>query len=543
MIASIPDEVSRINKQDHLIEKLATANVPVASGMEQNGRTNLDNTSGFIAPPSGPVTVSGEGGLGLPPSKFLNFEIDEYMCTKVHGPKEEPVGHFKSEREEGELSPNGDFEEDNFAVYGEAALEGVIEGKDGSTSRQYQSRHGEEVCGEAGGRNDLDDEGEESLHRSSEDSDHALENGDVSGSESADGDDFTREEQGGDQEHNNKAESEGEADGVADGNDVEGDSSLLPTSEHLILTAKPLAKYVMPVLQEKEHYRVFYGNDSFYVLFRLHQKLYERIRSAKVNSSSDERKWGTSNDTSSTEQYGRFLNSLYDFLDGSSDNTKFEDDCRAIVGTQSYVLFTIDKLIYKLVKHLQAVADDEMDNKLLQLYAHEKSRKPGRFIDTVYHDNARILLHDDNIYRIECSPAPTQLSIQLMDYGRDKPEVTAVSIDPKFSAYLHNDFLAVVPDQNKKSGIFLNRNKRKYAVSDEFASQPMDGLNVFNGLECKIACSSSKVSYVLDTEDFLIRTRSRRRTLHHDNSFHEKTNSSEKCSSRAQRYQKLFTIT
>lgn len=128
----------------------------------------------------------------------------------------------------------------------------------------------------------------------------------------------------------------------------------------------------------------------------------------------------------------RFMNALYNLLDGSSDNTKFEDDCRAIIGTQSYVLFTLDKLLYKLVKHvrclfnsfsfplpfsllliiwykllfflfqLQAVATDEMDNKLLQLYAYEKSRKPGRFIDVVYHENARVLLHDENIYRIEC---------------------------------------------------------------------------------------------------------------------------------------------
>lgn len=39
-------------------------------------------------------------------------------------------------------------------------------------------------------------------------------------------------------------------------------------------------------------------------------------------------------------------------IDGSSDNTKFEDDCRAIIGTQSYVLFTLDKLIYKVVKQV-----------------------------------------------------------------------------------------------------------------------------------------------------------------------------------------------
>lgn len=48
----------------------------------------------------------------------------------------------------------------------------------------------------------------------------------------------------------------------------------------------------------------------------------------------------------------RFMNALYNLLDGSADNAKFEDECRAIIGNQSYVLFTLDKLIYKLVKQV-----------------------------------------------------------------------------------------------------------------------------------------------------------------------------------------------
>jgi len=55
------------------------------------------------------------------------------------------------------------------------------------------------------------------------------------------------------------------------------------------------------------------------------------------------------------------------------------------------------------------------------------------------------------------SSAPTRLSIQLMDFGHDKPEVTAVSMDPNFASYLHNDFLSVVPDKKEKPGIFLKR--------------------------------------------------------------------------------------
>jgi paired amphipathic helix protein Sin3a len=207
------------------------------------------------------------------------------------------------------------------------------------------------------------------------------------------------------------------------------------------------------------------------------------------------------------------MSALYNLLDGSSDNTKFEDDCRSIIGTQSYVLFTLDKLIYKVVKQLQAIASDEMDNKLLQLYVYEKSRSPGRFFDLVYHENARVLLHDESIYRFERRSTPTRLSMQLMDYGHEKPEVTAVSIDPNFSSYLYDDYLSSISDTKLSDDVFLERNKRKHGSNEDIQAslEAMDGFMVANGLEHKISCKSSKASYVLDTEDFLFRLRKRRR--------------------------------
>ncbi|PNY06005.1 paired amphipathic helix protein SIN3 4-like [Trifolium pratense] len=507
IIAFTPTELSGVNMQDLSGERLVNANVAPASGVElSNGSTKIDNASGLAATPSRNGNVSVVGGLELPsseggdsarPGTSTNGAIAG--GTEVSRDLEESNRQFKSEREEGE-----EARRENYA--------------------------------------DADDEGEESPQRSSEDSENASENVDVSGSESADGEEGSQEEHE-DGEHDDKAESEGEAEGMADAHDIEGDGTPLPFSERFLLNVKPLAKHVPPVFHVKDRNSpVFYGNDSFYVLIRLHQTLYERIHSAKANSTSTERKWRASNDTNSTDQYDRFMNSLYSLLDGSSDNTKFEDDCRAIIGTQSYLLFTLDKLIYKLVKQLQAIASDEMDNKLLQLYAYEKSRKHEKFVDIVYHENARILLHDENIYRIEYSPKPKTLSIQLMDCGNDKHEVTAVSMDPEFSAYLNNDFLIIVPDENY-SGIFLKRNKRGYSCSDEFSCEVMEGLQVINGLECKIACDSSKVSYVLDTEDFLFRTRSRRKALHLKSSCHEQEKSSNIRSKRVARFRKLLSLT
>ncbi|KNA15721.1 hypothetical protein SOVF_095600 isoform A [Spinacia oleracea] len=516
-----------LGKQTTSNERLTASNPSLPSGVEQFHGRNIENPSGHnttqlrvgnAADNSGIELRSNGGNIpsleavdSTRPVAASNGVIT--AATKEIRYCEESNGHAKVEREEGELSPNGDFEEDNFAVFGDASTEPANKPNDGASSAPHRS-------GPRGARRendvDADDEGEESAHRSSEDSENASENGDVSHSESGEGEDCSpeNEEDGEHDENDNKVESEGEAEGMADAQD--GDGISLPLSERYLQTVKPLAKYVPASLNEiRKSSRIFYGNDSFYVLFRLHQTLYERIQSAKINSTTADRKWKSSHETVPSDLYSRFMNALYSLVDGTSDNTKFEDDCRAIVGTQSYLLFTLDKLIYKLVKQLQILATEELDNKLLQLYAYESSRKSDRFLDVVYHENARVLLHDENIYRIECSSSPTQLSIQLMEKGLEKPEVTAVSMEPNFSAYLQNEFLSVVPDKKEKPGIFLKRNKYQQMSGDEpsSGSKAMEGVQVVNGLECKIACNSSKVSYVLDTEDFLYRKIRNRRTL------------------------------
>ncbi|KAI8000422.1 Paired amphipathic helix protein Sin3-like 4 [Camellia lanceoleosa] len=63
--------------------------------------------------------------------------IDEILasleggCTRPVSSSNEVIGHFKIEREEGELSSNGDFE-DNFAAYGDSEVEAACKSKDNS---------------------------------------------------------------------------------------------------------------------------------------------------------------------------------------------------------------------------------------------------------------------------------------------------------------------------------------------------------------------------------------------------------------------------
>ncbi|VFQ66742.1 unnamed protein product [Cuscuta campestris] len=516
------------------------AHLSAAARKETHGKFGRENTCALQMGPS-LISLCGtavHSGLEIRTSKEAK-ELRFTKAVQVDCPALNSEELLKFEREEGELSPNDDFDV-NIEASNDLEVALVQTTKETTTNKQYQTGDRKESCGRvARGENDADGEGDESTQRTSEDTGNASEHGDVSGSESADGEGSHDED--GDHNENDKAENEAEVDGIDYVHDTEDGISLPLLVSGIQTTAKPLNTLVPLALHDKDGLRIFYGNDSFYMLFRLHQTLYERMHKAKLLSSSVENRWRGSNAANPTDIYARFMTALRNLLDGSSDNAKFEDDCRAIIGAQSYLLFTLDKLIYKLVKLLQTIATDEMENKLLQLYMYEQSRKSGLLFDVVYHENVRVFIHDENIYRIQCSSAPTQLSIQLMDYGLDKPEAAGVVVDPILAAYLSNDLLACATEQKQIRGVFLKRNKRKYASMNEtYAThKAMEGLQIKNSLECKIACKSLKVSYVLNTEDFMRRVSKRRRILHQSLSSHGHTNSLN-ASYRVQRFRSLL---
>ncbi|KAL2543109.1 Paired amphipathic helix protein Sin3-like 4 [Abeliophyllum distichum] len=435
-----------------------------------------DNASGLCATPSRLDNVNAENGIEMRPNKEsqdgfrtqLTSSSVGILLEEVKAQKchEESVFPFNCEPEACEVSPDGDLK----------------------------------TCEEAGGENDGDGDGEGDAKDCSPEPD-------------------------------DKAESEGEAEGTMDALETEGDGVAMPFSERFQQSCQPLAVYIPPQLcGEQKNSQIFYGNDSFHVLFRLHQKLYERLQKAKLHASSAENKWKVSSDMNTTDSYTRLMNAIYSLLNGSFDNVKFEDECRAIIGTQSYLLFTLDKLIYKLVKQLQTIATDEMDNMLLQLHAYERSRKPENFYAAVYCKNARFLLCDSNLYQIEREPSPLRLSIQLMHNQHDYPEPEPLSVYPNFEAYMRNEFFRVVPKRNVKPDIYLKRNKRKYACGDE-------GLVFFNGLEHKINCNTYKMAYVLDTEDFMFRKRRKMKPVYQNGSCNGASNGS---SSRVKRIPKLL---
>lgn len=332
---------------------------------------------------------------------------------------------------------------------------------------------------------------------------------------------------------------------------------------------------------------VFFGNDNLYVLFRLHQLLYDRLYTAK-NSGKD-KKWkpfSTQNDEDDIEEeqetvndttaddgqetkgavkktnsvkkmkpYDKFLDLLFDFLGQNVDSVTYEDTCRSLLGTNSYLLFTLDKVIQRLIKHTHnMIQSDDCANKLRQLYAYERKRVAStsnlssneksviaRMQGEVYYANALIVMPEESCYRISVKDLSgdsdvykRQLDLQLIESTNlNKEDFISGVMDYGFEQYL-NFYLAEDnwKSWKNKSNKELRENGLMFLLPtnvyrDKSVFDPedhdvfltslvkrnsrncdiMNNIFVNNGLQIKINCNTSKMSYVLETEDIFYRSK------------------------------------
>mmetsp|Transcript_2091 Transcript_2091/g.7479 ORF Transcript_2091/g.7479 Transcript_2091/m.7479 type:complete len:1018 (-) Transcript_2091:188-3241(-) len=287
-----------------------------------------------------------------------------------------------------------------------------------------------------------------------------------------------------------------------DGKDKDGKAGAEKIAKNL---CTPIAPFFSDenVAAKAKSANCLYAHDNFYLFMRLHQTLYSRLLTGKDAAKSStwqpkeyEDAPGPHPDVS---VYNAFMDLLKGLCDQSIDISKYEDQCRAMLGSASYNLFTLDKLLYKVVKQLQALSSDDVASKLMALHEYEEARREY-FVDAVYHANACVVLNEEQCYRLEFDTETKKLSIQLMDDVLDKNDLLSGSLDLNFQDYL-TAFLHSQAERGEKCRVFLQRNFRK-ADSEEVAYAKSA---IKNGLECKLAASSFKLSYVLDTEDVLYR--------------------------------------
>ena len=223
------------------------------------------------------------------------------------------------------------------------------------------------------------------------------------------------------------------------------------------------------------HHMLFLGNDSFYLLFRFLQILYDRLNEAwqfseefppihntplvevdpklpvtelpaplttsngitnpaavKAEPNAEISAEGEmsepqpiiyveqSSPVDSRTRYQNFLRFTEQLILGQLDQPTFEENCRHEFGISCFPLFTIDKLLLLLAKQIHTVNSDDTSEKLAGLYHYEVSRNMGGFTDAVYLSNCREVLSNDKhayVFTYDWSSDSQILGITEVDLG------------------------------------------------------------------------------------------------------------------------------
>lgn len=145
--------------------------------------------------------------------------------------------------------------------------------------------------------------------------------------------------------------------------------------------------------------KIIYTNQTMATMLRLHQMLHGRMIEARKMANDDMNETGPSRENQLLEPetprdddgvpvsprldpnarrpggdpFQAFISILLAMLRGNVDVTKFEDECRALLGTSSYKLFTLDKLIPRLIKETNNLVTSENWQKIKAAYDRSNS--------------------------------------------------------------------------------------------------------------------------------------------------------------------------
>ncbi|KAI5481648.1 paired amphipathic helix protein Sin3a [Pseudohyphozyma bogoriensis] len=268
----------------------------------------------------------------------------------------------------------------------------------------------------------------------------------------------------------------------------------------------------------------FFANSTFYCLVRTIHTLYHRLLAfKKLTLKLVEEKYqrlstigvelglsgqvpGVDTGENPAEHYYEHMLDLAEKLfDGDIDQQNYEEQLRYMGGIHVYPLFTVDKLVSTVIKHIHTVNGDHKCQDLVTLLEKDRAREyttPRQQI--AYRMEAEATLsNDESLYRIEWIAQDKILTIQLL--GKED-----LTLDDSYGSEekMHSSWVASFALTSSTEGVgaqvkapLLKRNRMLAAAEDpqEFDLTP--------GLEAKVSDDSYQLLFVANTEDFLHRRR------------------------------------
>lgn len=178
---------------------------------------------------------------------------------------------------------------------------------------------------------------------------------------------------------------------------------------------------------QDEAYTLFFANNNWYLFFRLHAILCDRLRTMYERSqliATEEEKYKQNrreniaqalrlkpkSEVAVEDYYPTFLDMLKNVLDGNMDSNTFEDQMREMFGIHAYISFTLDKVVSNAVRQLQNCVTERTALECVELFHHEQKkgaaggycRSANKAFNTEmqYQHKAEEILHEENCFKI-----------------------------------------------------------------------------------------------------------------------------------------------
>ncbi|KAG0335816.1 Transcriptional regulatory protein sin3 [Podila humilis] len=268
----------------------------------------------------------------------------------------------------------------------------------------------------------------------------------------------------------------------------------------------------------------FFGNTTYYCFFRLYQLIYSRLETIKITANelsrnASDRKianpaaadLGLQDNRADVEAdlkngtgnyYAKLLALLGKLFDNEIDQLTFEESSRYIFATKAYIVFSLDKVILALIKHVHTIVTDQRCNELIAMFVKDRHHeKNSRRQQIIYRMQADAVVGDENLYKMEYAKDEQTMSVQLLsknDYTLD----TAISSEEKWGYYIDSYVLLTPTEGVLTSGFptFLKRN-----LPSHIPEEPPQDIITRSGLEVKICINTYKIFFVNSTEDYFRR--------------------------------------
>ncbi|KAF5095146.1 hypothetical protein D0Z03_001903 [Geotrichum reessii] len=275
--------------------------------------------------------------------------------------------------------------------------------------------------------------------------------------------------------------------------------------------------------QRPRHTFNLFANSTVYVFFRLINILYERLKEVKSYEAIvskeiagnrgvqfakdlelyDKRLEEMGLEFDKDDCYGQLLKLIEKLIEGDLEHQWYEESIRQAYRNRAYKLYTVDKVLQAIVKHLHTIVSDAKSSDVLVLFERDRLQLMSNVKEQILYRMRvnSVLGLDENMFRIEWDDKEKRAIIQFLGYNDITLKQTKTD-EEKWNYYL-TSYLMTNPTEgvpvDKVQLPFMHRN-----ITEDNEAEDLFGA-IEQGLTARVCDSTYKLFFEANSEDFFSR--------------------------------------